>query len=111
MGKTAVLFLLIGLVVGLWLGFNPAAHRQVLRWWDQAQQGQKVSTLPGQSNTPQLSRRASRLPQLSLQLQPAAKTGPSIVPTGAQISTELKALWNGLLSIWQQLLARFSGAR
>ena len=34
MSKFAVLFLLVGLAIGLWLGFNPQTHRQLTRFWN-----------------------------------------------------------------------------
>src|SRR5512143_3505758 len=33
---TGVLLLLVGLAVGLWLGFNPKAHQETVRDWNQA---------------------------------------------------------------------------
>ena len=34
MFRSAVLLLIVGLAVGLWLGFNPQAHQQTIQKWD-----------------------------------------------------------------------------
>ena len=34
MFKSAGLLLLLGLAIGLWLGFNPQAHQKVVQSWD-----------------------------------------------------------------------------
>ena len=39
MTRATVLFLIVGLAVGLWLGFNPQAHQQTIKQWDSVKSG------------------------------------------------------------------------
>ena len=36
MGKLAALLLIAGLALGLWLGFNPTTHKDLIKFWDRA---------------------------------------------------------------------------
>ncbi len=108
--RYAILFLLVGLGLGLWLGFNPAAHRDVVRWWDRTRSNETSSTIPSALNTRQLDRSLSRFLRFTPRPQPVPKSEPSTVPTGTQISTELQALWNALQRIWLDIIAKISRA-
>ncbi len=109
--RFTLLFLLIGLAVGLWLGFDPATHRDLVRWWDRTERNGAASTLPGIVNTRQLSRKAGRLLQTSPKPQQAPQDQPSVVPTSRDISVELQAFWNALQRIWLQFLASLRGSK
>jgi hypothetical protein len=108
--RYTILFLLVGLAIGLWLGFNPAAHRDVVRWWDRTNSRETPSAMPSALNSRQLDRSLSRLLRSTPRSQTATPTERSTVPTGTQISTELQAFWNALQRIWLDILARITRA-
>ncbi len=109
--RFALLFLLIGLAVGLWLGFNPDTHRELVRWWDRTERNGTAAAVPGIVNTRQLSRKAGRLLQSAPRPQPAPQSQPSVVPTNPQISAELQTFWNALQRMWLQFVASLRGAK
>jgi hypothetical protein len=109
--RFAILFLLVGLAIGLWLGFNPAAHRDVVRWWDRTSRTEASASVPSAISSRQLNRSLSRLLRSTPRSQPAApQPDHGTVPTGNQISTELQALWNALQRIWLDFIARLTKA-
>ncbi|HTP01697.1 MAG TPA: hypothetical protein VMJ64_10010 [Anaerolineales bacterium] len=108
MGRYWIVFLLVGLAIGLWLGFNPAAHRDVARWWDRTTSKESASAVPGVASVQPLNRELSRLLRSAPRPQPTPNTQPNAVPAGPQISAELQALWNSLLRILNQIAARVS---
>ncbi len=99
MSKFGVLFLLIGLAVGLFLGFNPTTHRDLVRDWNRARIGQTSQSPSVAVNV----RRAGRFLRSSPRIQPE----PSPVPSGSQIQAELQMLWNALRQLWLNFIARF----
>jgi hypothetical protein len=108
--RFGILFLLVGLAVGLWLGFNPAAHRDVVRWWDRTSRAETSASVPSAFSSRQLNRSLSRLLRSTPRPQAAPQSERNTVPTGSQISTELQALWNALQRIWLDFIARLTKA-
>jgi len=106
MGKSAVLLLLVGLAVGLWLGFNPTTHRELARWWTRTANTQASERPSSDVNLHQLDRRLTQWLRTGARPadQPPAQKSP--VPTGAQISTTLQAFWHALEQIWVRFLLR-----
>ena len=106
MRTSALLFLIIGLAAGLWLGFNPTTHRDLARWWNR----ETASQADGKSHT------AFSIPQFSSQLnrplrsspKPLARPGAqtNTVPTLNQIGAELHAFWLALERAWLNFLAQ-----
>ncbi len=98
MAKSAVLLLVVGFALGLWLGFNPQAHKQVVEDWNHGRavlanlQAQVTGTTHGataQANTPE-----------------PASSKPGAQPTSVvwrQLSSMLTTLWNSLQHIWLQI--------
>src|SRR5512140_1974481 len=98
----ALLFLVIGLALGLWLGFNPAAHRSLVRWWNREETA-RVSGRPLASlNVRPLER------SLKSSQKPLAQTGSqtNTIPTTGQIGSELHAFELALQRIWLELLGK-----
>ena len=102
MRTSALLFLVVGLAIGLWLGFNPTSHRDLVRWWDRETSSRAERNL----GVSQLNSRLSRSLQNSPKplAQPGAQT--DTVPTTGQIGTELHAFWVALERVWLNLLAQ-----
>ena len=112
MGKYAALFVFVGLALGLWLGFNPAAHRAVVRWWRDTRNGNVTQTTAHAPDLRRLDSQANRL----LRNAQAARPAPLItqpeprdtVPSGMQIGQELQAFWNALGRIWRSVVGRIA---
>ncbi len=104
MRMSGLLLLLVGLAVGLYLGFNPTTHRDLVRWWDR-----EVSTRAERNSTAgfsigQLNSQVNR--SLRTSPKPLAQTGTerTTVPTSNQIGDELHAFWLALERIWLNFL-------
>lgn len=111
MGKSAILLIMAGLALGLWLGFNPTTHRALVRWWNHTATAQQAENPSGAGNLRQLDRglaqwfRAERRPAAP----PPAESNP--VPSGAQISATLQAFWRALQEIGIRFLMRLGISR
>ncbi len=108
MGKSAVLLLLIGLAVGLWLGFNPATHRDLVRWWDRttaAQTRNHTAATPSAAiSLRQLDRSISRWFRTATQPQSPPREKSSPAPSSNQVVALLQAFWHALEQAWARLL-------
>ena len=105
MSKTAgVLLLVLGLTVGLWLGFNPKAHQATVRDWDRAKAAVAHVRLTS----------AVRLPAPQ---PPVVRTKTSSLPqvsTSAawkEVSAAFDTLWHSVESIWLRLTASIGNTR
>ncbi len=102
MGRMVVLFLAVGLAVGLWLGFNPTTHRELVRWWDR-------TTTSHTARNPSLAtdiRRLDRALRSTPRPQPEPASQPAAIPSAAQIHAELQTFWNALRQLWLSFLAK-----
>jgi hypothetical protein len=111
MGRSAILLALLGLAVGLWLGFNPTTHRELNRWWTRTTAGQASAGPSSAANLRQLDRRLNQF--LRTQPRPASQpqAASSPVPTARQISATLQAFWHALQQIWARLLMKLDISR
>ncbi len=100
MAKSAVLLLAIGLAAGLWLGFNPQAHAQTIKSWDQA----KASYVQFKAQA------STQIRQLDTEVSAEGKSSPSAEPdasaTWKQISTAFESFWNSVQKIWSNITAK-----
>ncbi len=114
MGKLAVLFVLAGLAVGLWLGFNPAAHREVVRLWSNATASTEAHGRRGDTTTTfslrSLDARVARFFRTTPSAQVTPKSQPGTVNIGAQISTLLQQIWQAIQKMWLSLVAQTNKA-
>jgi len=110
MNRFAILFLLVGLAVGLWLGFNPAAHRAVVRWWDSTNSSRATASQTPLVNVQGVNRSINRLLRSSPRPQPTRAPQTTTVPSGTQITAELQLLWNAIQRLWLSFIAQFSRA-
>jgi hypothetical protein len=106
MGKSAVLLVLLGLVVGLWLGFNPTTHRELARWWDHtaAPAAHTSGTPTADVNLRQLDRRITRWFRTEARPQSTPPAASSPVPSSNEIVATLQAFWHALEQVWVRLL-------
>ena len=108
MSKAAGISLLVlGLAVGLWLGFNPKAHQETLRDWNRAT-----------ASVAHLKITNAVKPRASQASQPSAFKLPSIsvskVSTSAawkQVSAAFETLWRSVESLWVRATASISNTR
>lgn len=110
MNRFAILFLLVGLAAGLWLGFNPAAHRAVVRWWDSTNSSRATASQTPLVNVQGVNHSINRLLRSSARPQPTRVPQTNTVPSGTQISAELQTFWNALQKLWLSFIAQFSRA-
>ncbi len=102
MGRVGLLFLVIGLAVGLWLGFNPTTHRDLVRWWNREVASEaKGNPVAGLNTRPSNSRLAR-----SLRSSPQPEAPRNTVPTWNQIVAELHTFWLALEQAWLNFLAQ-----
>lgn len=114
MGKIAVLFVLAGLAVGLWLGFNPAAHREVVRLWSSATASAATNGRRGETTTTfslrSLDARVARFFRSTPSAEVTPKSQPGTANILTQISTLFQDIWHALQRIWLSLVAHTNKA-
>ncbi len=108
MGKSAVLLVLIGLAVGLWLGFNPTTHRELVRWWEHttASQARTRETPTAAINLRQLDRSITRWFRTEARPQSTTPERSNPVPSSNEIVATLQAFLRALEQIWVQFLLK-----
>ena len=115
MNRYSLFLILAGLAVGLFLGFNPTAHRDLVRWWDSATA--KASTSQRQANgTPaplislrQFDSSVARLFRTSPRPQTSNRSEPATV--WSQIVAAWQQLWHALQKIWLSVVAKFAAPK
>ncbi len=113
MGKYGLLLILAGLAVGLFLGFNPTTHRDLVRWWDStnaSHQRSAVRTAPGLISLRQFDNSVARLFRTAPKAEVRPQTQPATLPGWAQIQAALQAFWQALQKIWLSIEAKFTTA-
>lgn len=91
--KLTFLLLAVGLVVGLWLGFDPQAHTKTVQAWHTVQSffanvGTKTVTTGRHTALP---------PSAKLVSSPKSNSGWS------QVSTDFSDLWRIIQKIWHDI--------
>ena len=126
MARSAVLLLIVGLAVGLWLGFNPQAHQQTVQQWDnikssflKIKSGTAVKApslnISNTSTTQVSSKSKSKSKNTSQAQQPVAQQPTTQQPAPSfdwkQITTAFAPILNALQSIWANITAKLSIAK
>ncbi len=97
MFKTGLL-LLLGLGIGLWLGFNPQAHRKMLQNWNEA----KASYMRVQAQIS--SKFDDWTAQPGLQRQSTSSAAPKWIRTAwQQLGSIFNTIWSSVQRIWLSL--------
>lgn len=101
MFKSAGLLLILGLAVGLWLGFNPQAHRGVVQSWDNMRSG--YLQVKGDAAV----KMHDWFTQVNLRTQAPSQPKPQPAASSAwrQISYAFEGFWNSLQRIWLNIRA------
>ncbi len=94
------ILLVVGLAVGLWLGFNPHAHQQVVQDWNHI----RLAFVHAEASL-HLPRGVGIAAKTPTRAQPTV-AAPSATAAWRQISTEFQVLVNGLQRLWLQISAR-----
>ena len=105
MSKTVgFLLLVLGLAVGLWLGFNPKAHQETVRDWDRAAAAVAHVRLTGAVKTPALRAPVVKIKPISL---------PRVSTTAAwqQVVAAFEQLWHSVHSAWVRASASIGNTR
>ncbi len=95
-----VLLVVVGLAVGLWLGFNPRAHQQVVQSWDQA----RVAFVHATASL-HLSPKVGLTAKTTTHVQPITAP-PSATNAWRQISTAFESLVTSLQRLWLNISAK-----
>ena len=110
MTRATVLFLILGLAVGLWLGFNPQAHQQTIKQWDSAKSAflkikadssVQVQGLSSQTSSSSSSKSNSKS-RYAPQSQPSASTA------WKQVTTAFESFWTAMQRIWVNVTAKIN---
>lgn len=110
MQKYSILMILAGLAVGLFLGFNPTTHRDLVRWWDSTSASQRqaqATPAPFSLSLRQFDSKVARLFRASSNSQTTARSRPPTQSLWSQIVAAVQSLWHALQRIWLSILAKF----
>jgi len=105
MSKTAgALLLVLGLAVGLWLGFNPKAHQETVRDWDWASAAvahARVTSAGGPlvPQPPLVGTRPGSLPRVSTSA------------AWKEIAAVSETLWHSVQGLWVRVTASIANTR
>ena len=100
MARSAVLFVLVGLAVGLWLGFNPTTHRDLERWWARNTTRQTAGTPGAALSLRQVDRRVTAWFRSAARPSNPPPAQTNSVPNWHQVSTTLQDFVRALQQIW-----------
>lgn len=95
-----VLLVVAGLAVGLWLGFNPHAHQQVVQDWDHAR-----TALVHMTTSVRVS------PGVTTAAKPTTRSQPSATGVWKEITAAFDSLVNSLQRLWLNVRASISNTR
>ena len=112
MAKSGLLLLVIGLVVGLWLGFNPQAHQQTIQQWDSVKSSFLKLKVETTAKVPSLNFNSTT----SVQTNSKSKSAPTAQQPSTsfnwkQVTTAFEPIWSSLQKIWASVTAKISATR
>ncbi len=111
MAKSVVLFLMLGLAIGLWLGFNPQAHSQTIQKWDSV----KTAYLKIKAETTAKIQGLNSHLTLSLPSSPKSSSAPPSQPAVSsawkQVSTAFEVIWSSMQKFWTNATAKIGTTR
>ncbi len=106
MGRTGVILLIVGLAVGLFLGFNPSTHRAIVRWWDRETRIQGRAEPHTAFSLRQLDKSVARLFRTAPRPETPPKSENPRLVTWDQIVAAFQAFWHALEQIWLSFIAK-----
>ncbi len=101
---TAGLLLVVGLASGLWLGFNPKMHQQIVQDWNRA----SVSVAHVGLGT---SAKPSALQPIAPTSKPSSQTQFNVSATWKQISVAFEGFWRSIQRLFLNTSARVGRVR
>ncbi len=105
MGKYAALLLIVGLAIGLWLGFNPTTHKELVRFWDSTKTSQAHGQPRAVVNLRQLDTKVALWFRSSTSTRATPGSRTTSVSASREISAAWQAFWNALRQIWLSMMA------
>ncbi len=107
MNRYPLLLILAALAVGLFLGFNPTTHRDLVRWWETTAAKQpQAQRSPALISLRQFDSSVARLFRTSPKPQSSTRSEPATL--WSQIVAGLQSLWHALQKIWLSIVAKFA---
>lgn len=107
MSKFAPILLVVaGLAVGLWLGFNPHAHQQVVQEWNHAR-----TALVQMTAKAHLASAPAAGSKINLTTHVQAPSVPNASAAWKQVTTAFESLVSSLQRLWLNVTARISNSR
>lgn len=101
-----ILLVAAGLAVGLWLGFNPHTHQQIVQNWNHAR-----TALVQMTAKVHLASVPAGSTKINLTTHVQAPTAPSASAAWRQIPTAFESLVSSLQRLWVNVTARISNSR
>ncbi len=116
MGRYGLLLVVVGLIIGLFLGFNPATHRALVRWWDRTATASPTTRAERPAPAPfslrQLDSSVARLFRTTPRAEVhTPRTEPSTLPIVSQIEAALHQIWLALQRLWLSIEAKFAATK
>lgn len=103
MSRSAGLLLVLGLAFGLWVGFNPQAHRQAVQTWEEAKADYVHFQSQAAVKVGDWTSNVGENTQVQVNSKPAQPLTSS--PAWKQLSSALDAFWNSVQRMWTRLTA------
>ncbi len=122
MARSTVLFLILGLAVGLWLGFNPQAHQQTVQQWDsiktsfmntKAQTNLKLPNLSSNTTTTTsaASNKKDSKSSNSTSTTTSSPSQPSFSFDWNRVTTAFQDIWSSLQRTWANITAKINTSK
>jgi len=107
MNKLPVLLLIAGLAIGLWLGFNPTTHRELVGFWNSATKTDQAHARPVAAlNIRQLDQKVAVWFRTTTRVQVTPQSRPTALPIWKQISAALQTFWNAMQRFLASIISR-----
>jgi hypothetical protein len=121
MARSGVLLLILGLVVGLWLGFDPQAHQQTVQQWDsiktsfmntKAQTNLKLPSLSSNTTTTTTtSNKKGSKSSNSTSTTSSSPSQPSFSLDWNRVTTAFQDIWTSLQRTWANITAKINTSK
>ena len=107
MNRSPILLLIAGLAIGLFLGFNPTAHKDLVRFWSNATKTSQGHAQPVAAlDLRQLDRKVTVWFRTTSRAQVTSPSRPGTLPIWKQISAALQAFWNAVQRFLAGIVSR-----
>ncbi len=92
--KTFSVLFVLGLALGLWVGFNPQSHEKTIKRWDEAH----ASFITVKANV------SDAIHNWTVNLKSSGQTGnQKITIVWKQVSSIFTTIWDGVRRIWTEI--------